>query len=48
MKKKLQGTIEKLRKLQHEFGDPDDVIDEESSILSHTGGMSTIRPHTIN
>lgn len=33
LKRKLQSTIEKLRKLQHEFGDPEE-IEEESSIVS--------------
>lgn len=50
LKRKLQGTIEKLRKLQQEFGDPDDPFEEESSIISATGtfnGGNSTRPHTI-
>jgi hypothetical protein len=51
LKHKLQSTIEKVRKLQHEFGDPDGDFEEESSILSSTGGLnattSTLRPRTI-
>jgi hypothetical protein len=41
-----QSTIEKLRKLQHEFGDPDDVEEESSIVFSPNASLSGSRPNT--
>jgi hypothetical protein len=39
--------MERLRKLQLEFGDPDVIIEDDSTLLSGTNTM-TLRPHTIS
>mmetsp|Transcript_22336 Transcript_22336/g.37366 ORF Transcript_22336/g.37366 Transcript_22336/m.37366 type:complete len:194 (-) Transcript_22336:295-876(-) len=44
LKRKMQSTIEKLRKLQTEFGDPD--MEEESSVIFSTTGGIDSRPNT--
>jgi hypothetical protein len=41
-----QSTIEKLRKLQHEFGDPDEVEEESSIVFSPNASLSGSRPNT--
>jgi hypothetical protein len=35
-----------LRKLQHDFGDPDDVEEESSIIFSPNASLSSSRPNT--
>jgi len=45
-KRKLQSTIEKLRKLQREFGDPDDLEEESSVLFSTTNSLVLSRPNT--
>jgi hypothetical protein len=41
-----QSTIEKLRKLQHDFGDPDDVEEESSMVYSPNTSLIGSRPNT--
>ena len=37
-------TVEKLKKLKQDFGDPDEPFDDDSTLMSNT--LPTTRPNT--
>lgn len=48
LKKKLQATVDRLKKLQMEFGDGDLDLEEDLSILSVSGTATLSRPNTTS